>query len=766
MHLFLAAMLAFPIGQTPTVVLHGRAITATHAAVPGARVSAKPENGGDEVSAIAGAGGRFDLPMTPGVFLVRIEATGFTALAVRVNTADVRDTVRDFVLPIAPVTDRVTVTATAPYQTVSTASTDKVDIPLVNVPQSVSTVTSALVQDQLMSSIADVVRFVPGVTAHQGENNRDEVILRGNDTSANFFLNGVRDDVQYFRDLYDVDRVEVLKGPNALAFGRGSAGGVVNRVSKIADFGSLEEIAIEGGAFGARRFTSDLEHVLAPGLAGRLNAVYEHSGSFRDDVRLERYGVTPNVTFEPSSLTRITASYEYFYDRRTADRGVPSFQGAAVNVDPSAYFGDPDQSDVRARVQIASGMIQHQAGRLTIRDRVQLGAYDRGYQNFVPGPVSTDGTTDTLTGYRNATTRLNVFNQTDLIYVRTAGVIKHTVLAGGELGNQISHNLRDTAFFDDDALAIQVPISAPTIHVPLTFRPSATDTNDRVRAGTTAAYVQEQAALGRFVQVIGGARFDRFNISVHDNRANQDLMRTDNLWSPRAGILVTPRFNASAYLNYSVSYLPGAGDQFTSLTDVTEQLKPEKFTNYELGAKWNARYNLSVTAAVYRLDRTNTRSVDPHDPSLVVQTGSQRTSGFEAGINGQFSDRWNVAGGYAFQDAFVIHATTAAPAGAIIGQVPRHTFSLWNRFDFTPEAGVGFGVVSRSRMFAAIDDTVTLPGYVTLDAAAYWTPRPNLRLQVNVQNLLNRRYFLNADGDTNISPGSPRAAKVLFVVAF
>jgi catecholate siderophore receptor len=215
-----------------------------------------------------------------------------------------------------------------------------------------------------------------------------------------------------------------------------------------------------------------------------------------------------------------------------------------------------------------------------------------------------------------------------------------------------------------------------------------------------------------------------------------------------------------------VSWLPASGDQFSSLTNVTQQLEPEKIVNYEAGAKWDASPVLSLTLATYRLDRTNTRSTDPNDPTRIVQTGSQRTTGLELGASGRITRIWSVAGGYAYQDAVVTSATAAAPEGATVAQVPRHTFSLWNQVQVHPKVGAALGVVARSAMFAAIDDAVSLPGYARLDAAVFVTLVTDVRLQVNVENVLGRRYYANADSNTNISPGSPRAARVGLVARF
>jgi catecholate siderophore receptor len=308
-----------------------------------------------------------------------------------------------------------------------------------------------------------------------------------------------------------------------------------------------------------------------------------------------------------------------------------------------------------------------------------------------------------------------------------------------------------------------VPYSAPTVTVPITFRQSATDADNHLDTNVVATYAQGQVELSRHVQVIGGLRFDRFDLQYHNNRNGDTLTRPDHLVSPRAGVVIKP---IEPFSSYSVSYLPSSGDQFSSLTAVTKQMQPEKFSNYEVGTKWDVRPELSLTMAVYRLNRTNTRSTDPNDPTRIVQTGSQRSQGYELGLNGRVAPWWQIAGGYAYQDALVTSATTAAVAGARVAQVPHHTVSVWNHYRFHPRVSAGLGVIARDGMFAAIDNTVTLPGYARADAAMFLSLTTRARLQVNVENMFDKLYYANADNNTNISPGSPRAVRIGLTTRF
>jgi len=744
-------------------VVRGTVVDQTGAAIVGADISAVPETGGFVRRTRTDAHGAFALGVGDGRYVVTVSSPGFRS-AEQILSAT--DQPHAFVLQVAGVTDAVTVTATPDYVVHETSTATKTATPLRDVPQSVTLITGQQIEDQMMLSLGDVFRYVPGAMQHQGENNRDDVVLRGNSSSSSFFVNGVRDDVQYYRDLYNLERVEVIKGPNALIFGRGGGGGVVNRVTKQAFFGNTRRAVFETGSFGNKRASGDWNATLGSKVAVRFNGVYENSDSFRDSVGLERYGVSPTVTWTPDRQTTISVGYERFHDRRVADRGVSSFEGRPVDVPVETYFGDPGNTAVRADVNLASATVERRAGAFTIRNQTLFGDYDRAYQNYVPGAVSADGRQVTITAYNNATARQNLFNQTDVTYRGETGPVHHTVLVGAEGGRQLTDNFRNTGFFNNTATSIVAPLSDPTISVPVTFRQSATDADNHIETAVAAIYAQDQAMLTEHVQVVGGLRFDRFDLTFHNNRNGTTLERIDNLVSPRAAVVVKPIAPVSIYGSYSVSYLPSSGDQFSSLTSVTQQVEPERFTNYEVGAKWETASGLSMTTAVYRLDRTNTRATDPNDPTRIVQTGSQRTNGFEVGLNGRVTAAWTIAGGYALQDAFVTSATTAAPAGAKVGQVPRHTFSLWNRYQVQRRLGVGLGLVHRTDMFATISDTVTLPGYTRADAAMFWTLTARTRVQLNVENLFDSTYFLNADSNTNISPGSPRAMRLALVTGF
>jgi catecholate siderophore receptor len=740
--------------------LRGKVLDPNRAVVAGAKIVVEAKGRSSSFSAVTDQDGEFSLALEPGEYTVKVLAEGFSEASQTVNLGRAGGASVEIVLRIAESTSSVTVSDVGGYQIEAISSATKTLTPLRDTPQSITVVTKEQIRDQSFQSISDVVKYIPGIMSHQGENNRDQLVIRGNSTSADFFLNGVRDDVQYYRDLYNVDRVEALKGPNAMIFGRGGGGGVINRVTKEAGFSHQREITLQGGSFGNKRGTIDFNQPFSDKVAFRINGLYENSDSFRKYVNLERYGINPTLTIAPGSQTRITLGYEYFHDGRTADRGIPSFQGRPADTPISTFFGNPNASRVRASVNLASASVDHQMGRFNIRNRTMFGDYDRFYQNYVPGAVTADKTLVALSAYNNATHRRNIFNQTDLTYTATTGRIRHTFLAGAELGRQLTDNFRNTGFFNNTTTSISAPYNDPTINTPVTYRQSATDADNHLKTNVAAVYAQDQIELSRYVQVVAGLRFDYFDLRFHNNRTSENLRRIDRLVSPRVGIVFKPIVPLSIYANYSVAYLPSSGDQFSSLTTITQQVKPEKFSNYELGAKWDVRRYLSLTAAVYRQNRTNTRATDPNDPTRIVQTGSSRTNGFEIGLNGSVTRDWTIAGGYAYQDAFITSATTAARAGAQVAQVPHHAFSLWNNYRIVPRWAVGLGIIHRSDMFAAVDNTVVLPGYTRADAALFFSVTERWRFQANVENLFGIKYYLNADSNNNISPGSSRAIRV------
>jgi catecholate siderophore receptor len=665
-----------------------------------------------------------------------------------------------------------------------TSTATKTDTPLINVPQAVTVVTRQQVQDTGAQRLEDVVRYVPGVNWHQGEGNRDQVVIRGQSSTADFFVNGMRDDAQVFRDLYNAERIEILKGPNAMIFGRGGGGGVLNRVLKEADGIPVNEWRFQGGSYNNKRVSADVGGKINDTFAARINGVFEDSNSYRDFFHMQRAGVNPTFTWTPTAQTKIKLSYEYFRDYRTADRGIPSQNGAPYErAAPSTFFGNPALSNTPSTQNIVTALVDHTFDSgLNVRSQTRFADYKRFYQNVFPGSA-VNAATDTLTlsAYNNSNDRQNIGNQTDWTKKFSLGPTQHTFLFGTEFANQKSANARFAGFFTNNNSTTSSPISAsnPVSWQNVDFRGQASDARNKTNLNIAAAYVQDQIELTRWLQLIGGVRFEQFALSYTNLNngytttgfapmaAGTGFSRTDNLVSPRGGIVLKPVDNVSFYGSYAVSYLPSSGDQFNGLTPGTAAAEPEKFVNKEVGVKWDITPRLTYTTAVYELDRTNSRFPDPVNLGFFILNGATKARGVEVTLGGNLTDRWQMTGGYAYTDARVVGATSATiTAGKRVALVPYNTFSLWNRYDFTEMWGAGLGVIHSSDFYASSDNTVLLPSYTRVDGAVFWTLNKNLKAQVNVENIFGAKYYPTADGNNNITPGSPRAARFVLTTNF
>ncbi|MBC3868846.1 TonB-dependent receptor [Undibacterium oligocarboniphilum] len=666
---------------------------------------------------------------------------------------------------------KVTGTADKGYTVNRSRTAMKTDMLLRDTPQAVTVISKELIRDQSMQSLSDVIRYVPGIVAAQGEGNRDTAVFRGNSSTGDFYVDGIRDDVQYYRDFYNIESVEALKGSNAMIFGRGGSGGVINRVTKQPDWRTIRDASITLGSWNQRRVTIDAGQALSESAAARVAAVSEDSDSYRNGFHLKRSGINPTLTLRAGNDTSVVIGYEYFKDQRTADRGIPSFQGRPLNTDASAFFGNPEINTTWAKVNALTTLIEHDFGQgVNLTNRTRYAEYDKFYQNIVPGAVNAAGTMVALSGYNNATQRNNFFNQTDVSWGLNTGSVRHKLLGGVELGRQETDNFRNTAYFQTGGgllTSINAALANPVASTPVIFRQSATDANNHGTVTTKAIYLQDQIELSSQWQFIAGLRRDSFDVDFTNNRTGDRIRTTDTPVSPRAGLVFKPLTEVSLYLSYSKAFVPRAGDQLSSLTLTNQVLDPEEFKNLELGAKWDINPGLSATAALYQLDRSNIAVSDPSDPSKSILVDGQRSRGLELGLSGKLSRDWSMMAGYAYQDAKITKTQSAtALAGATLAQVPRHSASLWNRYDFSPVVGAGLGIVYRSALYASTDNTVTISGFTRLDAALFYTISKNLKMQLNIENLLDKKYYAFANSNNNITPGSPRALRVSLNASF
>ena len=657
------------------------------------------------------------------------------------------------------------------YHAHDSATATKTDTPLLDIPQSVAVVTRARIEDQALHSMADVLRYVPGATVGQGEGNRDQITLRGQNTTADFFLDGVRDDVQYYRSLYNIERVEVLKGPFALIFGRGGSGGIVNRVQKAPLADSFAASATGSiNTFGAWDIAADVNAPIGEGVALRVNGFYESLDSHRDFVGGERYAINPYLAVDLGQW-KLGLSYEYVNDDRVPDRGVPSVATGAgqpnrpVNGHRDTFFGLPGVNRTGLEAHIVKARVDGELTEsLNWSTTVLYGDYDKYYTNvFANGTATADDGTVVLANYTDPTRRENFIAQTNLVWDVAFGNVANKILVGLEYGDQHSTNQRSTGRFSNGLTTFSFNLANPVYPGSLTFDTLARDTVSDVEF--VSAYFQDQISIGEHFDVVIGARFDRFEIKGIDRIGTpRSFARTDEKVSPRLGLIFKPQQNISIYASYSQSFLPRSGDQFLTMTASQANLAPEKFTNYEIGAKWDIRPNLNATVALFQLDRTNATTPDPANVTATINIGETRTKGVEVALTGQLLPGLQTSAAYTYQDAALKGNDFVR-----LAQVPEHQLAVWNRFDFNPVVGVGLGVIHQSSQFAAIRTSATttrLPGFTRVDAALYFRPSERFDIQLNLENLLDETYFADAHNNNNISTGAPINARLTARVKF
>ena len=642
----------------------------------------------------------------------------------------------------------------------------KTDTAIVGIPQAMTVLTGDLLRDQATTGVGDALRFVPGVTVAQGEGHRDAPVLRGNATTADFFVDGVRDDLQYFRDVYNTDRIEVLKGPSGLVFGRGTGGGVINRVTKQADGERVRVLTLGLGSFGYGRVNLDLGSALSAAADARLNVLYEHADSYRENVTNERYGIAPSAAFNLGESTSLRLSAEHFLDERVTDRGVPSLNGLPYDVSEKAFYGNADLSPSEVTVNVLTATLEHEiSDALTLRSTVTYGDYKKFYQNiFATSAVNAASGRVQLAAYNAFTARENLISQTDLIWQGQFAGLDHTLLVGVEAGQQTSDNARIEGQFPAAAglERLSVSVAERGQGASAVFgRVSRGNSND---LGLLAVYVQDQVKLSEQWQMIAGARFDRFDFEF-DNRLGADASRTDEFVSPRLGVVYEPFQSLAFYAGWAQSYLPQSGEQFGNLTPALADFEPEEFENSEVGVKWQPSDELLLSAALFRLDRTNTLAPGPVAGVSVI-TGAQRSEGLELSLQGEVLDGWDVAAAYAWQTAEITETTSAAPAGRDVALVPEHSASLWNKVRAADRIDLGLGVVWQDDRFASISNAVALASFTRLDAAAYYQLSDDLTVQLNLENLTGETYAASSHNDNNITLGAPLTAKVTLNARF
>lgn len=655
----------------------------------------------------------------------------------------------------------------------------KAPTPIIDVPQSLSLYSSEEILLRGFTSIAEIVNYTPGVNNTQGEGHRDAVVFRGVRSTADFFIDGVRDDVQYYRPLYNLEQVEILRGPNALLFGRGGTGGVLNRVTKKGLIGeSFNTAQASIDTFGEFGIQVDSNFDAGDKAAFRINAMYESLNNHRDFYDGDRFGINPTAKFLLGEATTVDLSYEYIDHERFIDRGIPTgADGRPVEAFEDIVFGDPEVNTATLQAHLIRAAVQHEfSDSLKGNFSAFYGNYDKFYGNFYASGYDEAQTPNvvTLDGYEDTTERENLILTGNIVAEARTGEIGHTIIGGIEYINTSSDQFRFNSFFDstlDDneifsvtrplSLRNGVGINASGVPVNNDF---TVDLNDdtRVSIDVFSVYVQDQIELADWADLVVGARYDSFDIEVFNVPANDNRTRKDDRVSPRFGLILKPQENVSIYASYSESFLPRSGEQFANINGNNNQLDPDTFTNLEAGIKWDVNDRLSFTAAVFEIEQSSPQVAD-NDPETLDVIDST-ISGFEAQVIGQITEGWFVSAGYSYLDGEQVNRS--GPTGLRPRELPENMFSLWNNFQITEKLGLGLGLTHQSESFVNNGNTAVLPSFTRFDAAAFYDVSDDVRLQVNIENLTDKLYFPNSQATHQVTVAAPFNARFAVTARF
>jgi len=669
----------------------------------------------------------------------------------------------------------VTVTASKDnnaYVAGTSASATKTEMALRDVPQTINVVPAAVIRDQHAMSIQDIMKNIPGVGLSTGDGQRDQVFIRGFTAIGDQFVDGFRDDALYFRDLSNVERLEVIKGPAAVLYGRGSSGGLVNRITRKPGV-DITDVALSLTNTAGRRGEVDVGRV-GETVDWRVTGAREVSDSYREQQFIKRTALAPSVAIRLSGATKLLLQGDYLEDRRLTDFGIPSWHGRPVAVDAGTYYGAANARDAdfsQSRVVSTAATLTHKfSDSLSLRNAFRYYDYhlDRNNTN-ISGNVNEVKGTMSLGHAKLNRDESGWFNQTELTQKLVTGSLRHEVLYGAEFGKQN----KDASSWASTVVATNVsifnPVLLPVDRSKLGARSDTFGTYD-----TAAAYVQDAVSISDEWKALAGLRYDRYQQQSRLANAlgvtTADLSRTDSAYSPRAGLVWQPSAVQSYYASWSRSFQP-SGENF-ALAANNADLAPETTRNTEVGAKyelWGGRAN--ATVSLFRLERDNIKTSDPIT-NRIVPVGTQRTDGLELTFNADLHDGWKMMAGYAYLDATItdsiaVDKSVNVPGGIIAREVPvkgkratltaRNTANLWLTKDLGHGFTVGGGANAVGSRFANSGNTVVLPGYVTADAmAAYRTGR--YEVQLNINNIGDTRYIVSGHGSSpNLSlPGAPR----------
>ena len=622
------------------------------------------------------------------------------------------------------------------------------------VPQAIDSVKTANLLDYGINSIGEALSGIPNVSS-TADTRFDSLRIRGFDASNDFYLDGIRDDSQYVRDLHNIERIEVLKGPAAVLYGRGSQGGIINRVSKMPQFGRQSSIQAQGGSEDLRSLYADLSTDPSDTISLRLNMGNEDKNSFRDNVSGNRQLFAPSMSWQITPDLNWLVQYEYSRYNRTPDRGIPSINGRPADVGRgTSYGGQNDFIDDKTQ-NLRSRLSYELSDNWQLRHTLGVFKLDSEFENtYLTGYDPKINKVNRQSWQQDMTTR-NIFNNVEIEGGFDTFGLEHRLLTGLEIGSQ----RRDPKLYK----AASVP--AVDLYNPdRTLRPAGampifSDSHTEVES--QGLYVQDQIRFNDQWQVLAGLRYDRFDIESTNYLKKTDRTedRQSHSTSPRLGVVWTPLENHSFYASWTKTFSPVGGGLIgitPGAAGNTNDLSPELTKQKEIGVKSDWMDDrLSTTLAVYELELYNRRTKDPDDPTITLLSGLQRSRGIELTASGKLGGNWYMRGGIGLQDATVVKDNNGLEGKRING-VAKHNGSLY--VTWKPEMGwyAETGLTLVGQRYADNQNTVTLAGYGRWDALAGYREK-DWDVSGALTNLTDRYYYASATSAAQIMPGEPRS---------
>ena len=645
----------------------------------------------------------------------------------------------------------------------------KTPVAVLNVPQTVSIITDEDIRKQGFRQIGDIIRYTPGVNTSQGEGHRDSVVFRGIRSTADFFQDGVRDDVQYYRSLYNVEQVEILRGPNALLFGRGGTGGALNRVSKKAVLGDTFG-AVEFGMddFGANDIALDYNTSSDDDLAFRLMIHSDALENHRDFYDGDRLGINPSIKIKVSDRTSLDLSYEFADHERYIDRGIPTENGKPVERFSKITFGDSmgnNLSTLKAdifRAIMSTNFSDTTKANLTIVSS----EFEKMYQNYYASGYSAGASVVTVDGYNDPTERENIIISGNLINELEIGSTTHTLLFGAEMIDTSNKNKRYDTYWvttksDKEMFNITRPMNFLVNSVGVATNNDFTeDLNRQTQSDIEVAsiFFQDQIDVSDKLKLLIGGRHDSFDITVKDIKNGSAQSREDKEFSPRAGIIFKPRENVSLYYSYSESFLPRSGEQFKSLSASSAALDPDVFESSEIGAKVEITNDLGFTIAYFDSEQVSAvRDSVSGETSEIV---GLQVDGLELEVKGNINNKMSLIFGYSSLDG-------KTSKGGEPREIPDHTLSLFATYEVSDKFGLALGLTQQGESNIGNDKPgLVLPEYTRVDLGAYYQIADDLSVQMNLENLTDELYFPHSHSTHQASVGEPLNVRLSIRMTF